>query len=560
MSHDLEEGLLPARASDNSSSPSSSTIISTSDSASSLATIPIEVRMENIDYFVNKGKKQIIHDVSLSFRPGKMACLMGPSGSGKTTCLNLILGNASGEVKNGRILVNGQPGPPPHFKSVAKLIPQEDVLFSAFTVRETLDYHAQLVLPQSIGKLERYARVDQVIQSLGLAVCSDTRIGNAESRGISGGQRKRVSIGLELLSNPCVLCVDEPTSGLDSSSAEDVIQLIKSLCTDNGKRTIVCTIHQPSFRIFSLFDQVCLLTKGRLAFSGAFKDVDPFFASLGHSVPERENPCDYYMRLLQDEKLADTIPNEFARKQQLAMQSSSPQETSQEFNSLEEFYSLPSYPTSTLHQIWVLFRRQSYDYVYDTSKFARLLAFKLAVSLLIGGVWFQKANPARQEYLQSLLGSLFMNALNGTLDCLVITILSFPTMRAIVIREYKNGTYSVFSLYVAMMLSLAMFSILFVVASTLPSFLMVGWELTTKRVGVLFATMFLSGMIGNALGVSVGAASKDLVEAQNMIIPLLAPLVLFSGYVVPRTQIPDWATPIYKLSFFQCTCFQVFLQ
>lgn len=155
-------------------------------------TISIDVSLNNVDYFVLKGRKQILHDVSLHFKPGRLTAMLGPSGSGKTTTLNLVLGNAAGEVRRGNVLVNNQEGPPRDFKSVAKLVPQEDVLLPSFSVRETLSYHAELALPQSTSEQERAARVEAVIKSLGLVECADTRIGNVEERGISGGQRKRV--------------------------------------------------------------------------------------------------------------------------------------------------------------------------------------------------------------------------------------------------------------------------------------------------------------------------------------------------------------------------------
>jgi len=342
-------------------------------------TIPIEVKLDHVDYYVENGKKQIIHDVSLKFEPGRLACMMGPSGSGKTTCLSIILGNAAGEMKNGRVLVNDEPGPPRDFKSVAKLIPQEDVILPSFSVRETLSYHAQLVLPQKTTAAEREARIDAVIKSLGLSECADTRVGSVDLRGISGGQRKRCSIAMELLSNPCVLLVDEPTSGLDSSSAEVVVQILKDLSHIAGKRTVITTIHQPSYRIFSLFDDVTLLTKGRVAYTGPMKNLEAFFTSLGHEVPPKENPADHYMRLLQDPNLAYSLPTEFKKKQSsltiipLYDPAAFAEQTSGAKRSLSD---IPRYPTSTLHQIQVLFRRQSMDYVKDPHKFLRMIGLK----------------------------------------------------------------------------------------------------------------------------------------------------------------------------------------
>ena len=209
---------------------------------------------------------------------------MGPSGSGKTTVLNCVLGNASG-VMEGDVLINGAPHPR-HFKSIAKLIPQEDVMLSTLTVREALWFQAELVMPQSAGKTAKSERIEAVLQQLSLLQCADTRIGNVESRGISGGERKRTSIGLELLSNPPVLCVDEPTSGLDSKTAEDVVCILKRTL-EESRRTCITTIHQPSFRIFSLFDRVLFLSQGRVAYNGPVKKVEDFFSGIGYPTPAK---------------------------------------------------------------------------------------------------------------------------------------------------------------------------------------------------------------------------------------------------------------------------------
>lgn len=209
---------------------------------------------------------------------------MGPSGSGKTTVLNCLLGNASGTVE-GAVMVNGH-AHPSHFKSIAKLIPQEDVMLSTLTVREALWYQAELVMPQRVGRAAKDARIDAVLAQLSLSSCADTLIGNVESRGISGGERKRTSIALEMLSNPRVLCVDEPTSGLDSKTAEDVVVILKRTL-EESQRTCITTIHQPSFRIFSLFDRVIFLSMGRVAYNGPVKDVEQFFGNIGYPTPAK---------------------------------------------------------------------------------------------------------------------------------------------------------------------------------------------------------------------------------------------------------------------------------
>jgi ABC-type multidrug transport system ATPase subunit len=527
------------------------------------AGLEVRVEVSHLDYFVGNPKKHILKDISLEFVPGKISAVMGPSGSGKTTLINCILGNASGIIENGEILVNGLKGPPRHFKSVAKLIPQEDILLPSFTVVETLSFHAELVLPQATKPEERRARIDAIITALGLKECENVRIGSVEERGISGGQRKRVSIALELLSNPAVLCVDEPTSGLDSHSAEVVIKILKDLSHVAGKRTILTTIHQPSFRIFSLFDNVVLLTRGRVAYSGPMNKIEPFFTSIGHIVPPKENPADHYMRLLQNEELIEKIPNDYQKELEIRARAGqgdyyrpappikfiSPNKNGDESDTLSK---IPLYPTSTFHQIKVLFRRQSLDSVKDTNKFLRMLGIKAAVGVMVGVVWWKKADPPRQAALLSIQGALFMLVFNGVIETLALTILSFPLVRSLLLREYKNGNYSIFSFYVAVILSMTMFGILYVLVMAIPIYTMVGFPLDDPKKMAVFATgLLLNTMIGNALGVTVGASAKDLIEAQNSLAPILAPLMLFSGFILQKDEIPKVFLPFYYISFFQ---------
>lgn len=173
---------------------------------------------------VGRGKsKELLRCVDCTAEPSELTALMGPSGAGKTTLLNIMRGTAEGKVTAGEVLANGSPIDPHKLKLVSNLIPQDDVLFPSLTVRQQLHYAAQL---RCSGTAEdRSNIVSELIARLSLTACADTLTGSTLVRGISGGQRKRLSIALELLTFPSVLFVDEPTSGLDSKTALDVMQV-----------------------------------------------------------------------------------------------------------------------------------------------------------------------------------------------------------------------------------------------------------------------------------------------------------------------------------------------
>ncbi|KAF2797711.1 hypothetical protein K505DRAFT_234933 [Melanomma pulvis-pyrius CBS 109.77] len=173
---------------------------------------------------------------------------------------------------------------------------QQDILLPTLTVRETLTYAAQLRLPPSISQEERKKLVEEVIMELSLKEAADTRIGNHEHRGCSGGEKRRTSIGVQLLSNPSLLWLDEPTTGLDSTSAYQIIKTLQNLARKG--RTIIVTIHQPRSEIWSLFDNIILLTRGSPAYAGSAKDCLPYFAGLGHEVPRLTNPAEYLIDIV----------------------------------------------------------------------------------------------------------------------------------------------------------------------------------------------------------------------------------------------------------------------
>ncbi|KAF1945804.1 P-loop containing nucleoside triphosphate hydrolase protein [Clathrospora elynae] len=168
---------------------------------------------------------------------------------------------------------------------------QQDILLPTLTVRETLTYAAHLRLPSSVGEKERKLLVEEVILELSLKEAANTRIGNHAHKGCSGGEKRRTSIGVQLLSNPSLLWLDEPTTGLDSTSAFQVVKTLRTLAQKG--RTIIVTIHQPRSEIWDLFDHVILLTRGSPAYAGTAKDCLPYLAKLGHEMPPFTNPAEY---------------------------------------------------------------------------------------------------------------------------------------------------------------------------------------------------------------------------------------------------------------------------
>ncbi|MAD86793.1 MAG: hypothetical protein CL912_27865 [Deltaproteobacteria bacterium] len=235
-------------------------------------------------------RKKILHSVSASMPAGTLTAIIGGSGSGKTTMLNTMAERMTSARLSfgGRTTFNGMGG----VNSVrSAYVMQQDVLLPTLTVRETLRYSADLRLPPPTTEEERRKVVEEVILELGLKECADTRIGNHQHKGCSGGEKRRTSIGVQLLSNPSVLFLDEPTTGLDATSAFQLVRTLKSLAKKG--RTIITTIHQPRSEIWGMFDGLVILTRGSPVFAGRADDCIPWFKKVGMELPPFVNPAEF---------------------------------------------------------------------------------------------------------------------------------------------------------------------------------------------------------------------------------------------------------------------------
>eukprot|EP00301_Raphidiophrys_heterophryoidea_P026642 c9245_g1_i2.p1 GENE.c9245_g1_i2~~c9245_g1_i2.p1 ORF type:complete len:716 (-),score=147.61 c9245_g1_i2:1752-3899(-) len=255
------------------------------------------LRFDKLRLTLPNGKK-ILENVTGQFPGGSLNAIMGPSGCGKTSLLNVLTCKAGYGIVDGEVTVNSSRVSPAAYKRIMGFVPQDDLVFSDLTVRENLRFSALLRLPpeNSIRKLDQV--VADVIAILQLTHVQNTIVGDVEKRGISGGQRKRVNIGLELVADPGLLFLDEPTTGLDSSSSEDIIASLKQISARLGWTTVM-VIHQPRFSIFELFDQVLFLgVGGRTVFLGSPTSATGYFLRLGFACPLAENPADFFMDVI----------------------------------------------------------------------------------------------------------------------------------------------------------------------------------------------------------------------------------------------------------------------
>jgi len=250
------------------------------------------LKFQNIEFIVGKTpkQKQILSNVSGKVKDGHVLAIMGPSGAGKTTLISVLTLDALYGTPYGKVTLNGIPVTGDIFKTHCFVVKQQDKHWPYLTTREALQYSAGLfdiATPENIPIL-----VDELIEKMGLTICADTMCAR-----LSGGQKRRLSIAVALLKQPTVLFLDEPTSGLDAASASNIMEEIARVAKEE-RLVIVCTIHQPSTKVYNGFDQVMILSRGREAFSGDVGDASPYFGSIGHPLPPATNPAEHFLDLV----------------------------------------------------------------------------------------------------------------------------------------------------------------------------------------------------------------------------------------------------------------------
>ncbi|CAL9129917.1 unnamed protein product [Musa textilis] len=266
------------------------------------------LEFQNLSYSIMKQQKKggvwikseayLLNDLSGQALRGQVTAILGPSGAGKSTFLDALAGRIARGSLEGSVSIDGRPVTTSYMKMVSSYVMQDDQLFPMLTVVETLTFAAELRLPPSVSKSEKRKRVWELLDQLGLQTAAHTYIGDEGRRGVSGGERRRVSIGVDIIHKPSLLFLDEPTSGLDSSSAYSVVEKVKKIAKEGS--IVLMTIHQPSFRIQMLLDRIIVLARGRLIYLGTPTALPEHLSGFGRQVPEGENSIEHLLDVIKE--------------------------------------------------------------------------------------------------------------------------------------------------------------------------------------------------------------------------------------------------------------------
>lgn len=509
-----------------------------------------------------KTKKEILKEITASFRPGRVTAVMGSSGAGKTTLLSLLAGDAGNMVAggdgksfiDGTITLNGKSTDLNQVSKLSGFVYQDDVILPTMTVREAIMMSARLRLPKNTSDIEIQERCDEMMRILSLQKCSNTPIGSAMSKGISGGERKRVALAMELIPNPSILFLDEPTSGLDTVNAFNVISLLSDLAHQTS-RTIIVTIHQPPSEIFHMLDDLLLLADGRIVYHGPATAAVPYFTSLGHPCPMYTNPADFFfLELLGDIKKLHRTADESgniveelcaawkdSQEQKLLLA----EQESATIKAFEEQLNLERYKkefSSFTRQFSFLIKRAGLNLVRDKMILGVKSLQTIVIALLLGLVYFDVMKPSKSpnSQLQDISGALYFLILNQFMGSSMGILSIFSKEKIIFLREHKLGYYKLAAYFLSKVLVELPYQIFFPMLLVTISYYMIGFRSDLQYFFILMLIAVLTALNGMAMGTLAASAFKT-VEIALVILPLmLIPMMLFSGLMVNSSTIPSY--------------------
>ncbi|KAF2453772.1 ABC transporter [Lineolata rhizophorae] len=394
-----------------------------------------------------KSKKQILTDINGFVKEGELLALMGPSGSGKTTLLNVLARRPqSGVSVQESLLVNGNPVPLGDFRQISSYVEQEDALVGSLTVRETLHFAAELSLPRSVGKTERLQRIEALVQAFGLQDQAKSLIGTPIRKGISGGQKRRLSVASQLITSPKILFLDEPTSGLDSAASYEVINFVKTIAK-KYKLLVIASIHQPSTSTFEMFDRLLLLSRGTVVYNGLTASAQSYFESHGFPMPLYTNPAEF---------MIDLVNTDFSRSRGQKIEqleslqaawtnSQNASELSAEISGASPKDKSPQSivvgSEKSVHKLFVsltLMHRSFIKSYRDIIAYGIRIAMYMGLAIMMGTVWL-RLSP-KQENIPSFINAIFFGGAFMSFMA-VAYIPAFLEDRALYVKERSNGLY-----------------------------------------------------------------------------------------------------------------------
>ncbi|XP_007047882.2 PREDICTED: ABC transporter G family member 11 [Theobroma cacao] len=505
-----------------------------------------------------KGPRAILQGLTGYAQPGEVLAIMGPSGCGKSTLLDALAGRLSSNTRQtGEILINGRKETLAFGTSA--YVTQDDTLMTTLTVREAVYYSAQLQLPDSMSKSEKKERAEMTIREMGLQDSMDTRIGGWSTKGLSGGQKRRVSICIEILTRPKLLFLDEPTSGLDSAASYHVMSRIVKLARRDG-RTVIASIHQPSSEVFQLFHDLCLLSSGKTVYFGPISMAEQFFATNGFPCPVLRNPSDHYLRTINKdfdedieqgkgsintEKVIDTLVKSYKSSEIWKQVEQHVLKISQNREGpLEKKGSQASFITQSI----VLTKRSFVNMYRDLGYYWLRLAIYIALCLCVGTIFYDigltfGSIQARGSMLMFVAAFLTFMAIGG--------FPSFVEDMKIFGRERLNGHYGVGAFVIGNTLSSVPYLFLISLIPGALAYYLVGLQKSFEHFAYFVILLFTCMMLVESLMMTVASIVPDFLMGIITGAGIQGVMMLNGGFFRLPDDLPKpfWRYPMYYIAF-----------
>jgi ABC-type multidrug transport system ATPase subunit len=511
----------------------------------------VDVRWSDVTMTLRDKKtgveRDVLRDVSGEAQRGRLLAIMGPSGAGKSSLLN-ALANQVPASKNlsltGTLTANGVDARRGEGFRKA-YVQQEDVFYSQLTTRETLETAAKLG-----GASDVKATTEALLSDLGLQECANTRVGDAKTRGISGGEKKRLALGVQLVGAPAVIFADEPTSGLDSFQAQRVMETLSRLAREQGK-TVICSIHQPRSSIVELFDDLCLLAGGRVAYFGPMSNARDWFNAAGFEVPQNVNTAEYLIDLVSidvtspetttatTKRIATIVQKHASAPPARAVASSAKTSAGTELAVTGKRVGFWKQFPLLLHRSWRQVRR---DKATNTVR----LMTSLNSAMVFGSIfWKMKLS---QTAIQDRLGLLQVSAINAAMAALMKTLTSFTKEKVIVNRERASRAYGVLPYFTGKLLAELPVGAFFPLAFGATVYPMTGLHPTLAHFGRFCAVLTLESFTSSSMGLAISAVAPSTEAAVAMGPAVMVLFIVFGGYYVNPDNVPPYFRWLNKCS------------
>ncbi|XP_047369573.1 ATP-binding cassette sub-family G member 4-like isoform X3 [Vespa velutina] len=502
--------------------------------------------------FTEKQKK-ILQNATGCFEPGKLTAVVGPSGAGKSTLLSIISGVKSSNVKGSIKINNREKIDRNIYRKQICYIPQEFMLHPLLTTKETLYIAARLKLGRGYSTIKSHFIVNNIAKSLGLMNCLNTTAGK-----LSGGEKKRLLIGVEIVTKPTVLLLDEPTSGLDSVSSNQVINLLHSMSKSGC--TVACAVHQPSSQMISEFDNIIVIDQGRTLYCGPRENVLDSFKEAGYISPHFYNVVEFVLEVVTnqcDDNLKNLAKMNSIKYVQWRSQCEYYKNETVDTNGplerleMDEESDLANEKFRKL-SIWeqqkILLLRSFICIKRDNIMTKLRFIAHVIVGILLGSIFYDFGNDANK--VTSNISCIFFFLLFLFFANSLPVVQIFPTEASVFYREHLNNWYSLMPYYISKIVSDLPIQLLCPTSFFIIAYYMTGQPMERNSLSQAWIVCILHTIIGQSVGITVGAIFDTQIGI--FLIPALSiPMFLFAGFFLKLNEISSYYQPLCTISFFR---------